>query len=71
MGISERQILFDLVEYYIPKFPTFTKSQKFDIILRGFEIDNKEYIGLNTTLTFAVQKFILQTKRFSPPPSSP
>ena len=53
------------------KFATFTNSQKFDIILRGFEIENKYFIGLNTTLTLAVQKFILQTERFSPPPSSP
>ena len=36
--------------------------QKLDIILKGFEIENLEFIGLNTTLTLAVQKFIMQTK---------
>ena len=60
----ERRILFDLVEHYIPKFSNLKKSQKLDIILRGYKIENSEYIGLNTTLTIAVQKFILQTKRF-------
>ena len=60
----ERRILFDLIEHYIPKFSSFKKSQKLDIILRGFEIENIEFIGLNTTLTLAVQKFIMKTKRF-------
>ena len=65
----ERRILFDLIEHYIPKFSSFKKSQKLDIILQGFEIENLEFIGLNTTLTIAVQKFIMQTKRFYVPPS--
>ena len=65
----ERRILFDLIEHYIPKFSSFKKSQKLDIILRGFEIENIEFIGLNTTLTLAVQKFIMQTKRFYVPSS--
>ena len=65
----ERRILFDLIEHYIPKFSSFNKSQKLDIILRGFEIENLEFTGLNTTLTIAVQKFIMQTKRFYVPPS--
>ena len=62
---NERQILFSLIEHYIPKFKNFTKSQKLDVILRGFEVKNQEYVSLNTKLTFAVQKFILETKRFN------
>ena len=65
----ERRILFDLIEHFIPKFSSFKKSQKLDIILKGFEIENLEFIGLNTTLTIAVQKFIMQTKRFYVPSS--
>ena len=60
----ERQDLFGLFEHYIPKFTTFTKSKKLDIILHGFEIQNNDFIALNTTLTIAVQKFITNTKRF-------
>ena len=44
---NERQILFSLVEHYIPKFKNFTKSQKLDVILRGFEVKNQEYVSLN------------------------
>ena len=61
---SPERRIFDLIEHYIPKFSSFKKSQKIDIILQGFEIENPEYTGLNTTLTIAVQRFIMQTKRF-------
>ena len=61
----ERQTMLDLFEHYIPKFKTFTKKKKLDIILRGFEIDNDDFIQLNTTLTISVQNFIIHTKRFS------
>ena len=33
----ERQALLGLIEHYIPKFTTFTKSKKLDIILNGFD----------------------------------
>ena len=42
----------------------YTKTKKLDIILKGFEIQNVEFIQLNTTLTLAVQNYILNTKRF-------
>ena len=60
----ERQILFGLIEHYIPSFPNLNQKQKLDIILRGIYIDNPEFIGLNKTLTKAVQNFIISTKRF-------
>ena len=63
--LPERQTLFDLVEHYIPKFKNLTKNRKLDIIMRGIDIENKDFIHLNTTLTIAVQNFILHTKRFS------
>ena len=56
--------MFGLFEHYIPKFQSFTKTRKLDIILKGFEIQNDDFIQLNTTLTLAVQNFILNTKRF-------
>ena len=62
--MPERQAMFGLFEHYIPKFQSFTKTRKLDIILKGFEIQNDDFIQLNTTLTLAVQNFILNTKRF-------
>ena len=67
--LPERQTLFNLIEHYIPKFPTFTKQRKLDIILRGIDPDNPIFLPTNTSLTIAVQKFILQTKRFLSPPT--
>ena len=59
--LPERQTLFNLIEHYIPKFSTLTKKKKFDIILRGINIDNPNFLSLNTTLTKAVQNCILNT----------
>ena len=61
----ERQALFSLIEHYIPNFPNFTKQGKLDTILRGIYIENEDFLTTNISLTIAVQKFILQTKRFS------
>ena len=41
------------------------EAKKLNIILNGFDIDNEDFIGLHTTLTIAVQNYILNTKRFS------
>ena len=56
--------MFGLFEHYIPKFKKFNKTRKLDIILNGYEIQNEDFVSLNTTLTIAVQNFILHTKRF-------
>ena len=61
----ERQILFDLFEHYIPNFKNLTKQKQFEMLLRGVDIDNDDLSRTNTTLTIAVQNFILHTKRFS------
>ena len=65
IDLPERQTLFDLIEHYIPKFKRLTKQKKLDIILRGIDIDNNDFIQLNTKLTIAVQNFVLHTHRFS------
>ena len=57
--------MFDLFEHFIPNFPNLNRKQKLDIILRGINIDNAEFTHLNTTLTKAVQNFIISTKRFT------
>ena len=61
---SERRILFDLIEHYIPNFQRLTKKQKLNIILRGVDIENPEVLSTNITLTKAVQKYIIFSKRF-------
>ena len=40
------------------------KTQKLNIILFGLNFENDEFFHLNTIITKAVQKFIIQTKRF-------
>ena len=62
--LQERQTLFQLFEHYIPNFINFTKKKKLDVILNGININQDEFISTNITLTYAVQKFIVQTKRF-------
>ena len=60
----ERQKLFNLVEYLVPKFSKCTKKQKFDILTRGIDINNPEFYHTNIRISLAVQTFILSTKRF-------
>ena len=52
----ERQLLFDLIEHYVPNFKRFYKKEKLDLILKGVNID--------TTLTKVVQHLFFSTKRF-------
>ena len=61
---AERQILFNLVEYLIPNFPRLNKKQKFQILIRGININNPEFFTTNIRISLAVQSFILKTKRF-------
>ena len=56
--------MFQLFEHYIPNFSNFSKKQKLQVILNGIYPDKEDLISTNITLTFGVQNFILQTKRF-------
>ena len=62
--LQERQTMFQLFEHYIPNFSNFSKKQKLQVILNGIYPDKEDLISTNITLTFGVQNFILQTKRF-------
>ena len=62
---NERQILFDLVEQFIPKFQTFNKVKKYEALVMGIHTDNPDYNYVNSNITYAVQSYILKTKRFS------
>ena len=57
----ERQTLVELIEHYVPNFIRFTKKKKIDLILRGINIDDEEYLYVNTMLTKAVQIYIIST----------
>ena len=57
--------MFGLIEHYVPNYNRLNKKEKLDLILNGVNIDNEEYLSTNTTLTKAVQNFILSTKRFT------
>ena len=61
---SERQILFDRVEHFIPKFKSFNKSQKYEILVKGINTYDPDFLYTNTSISIAVQKFIFQSKRF-------
>ena len=61
---AERQNLFNLVEYLIPKFSKLKRKQKFEILTRGIDIDNPEFFTTNIRISLAVQTFIMKTKRF-------
>ena len=60
----ERRILFDLVEHYIPKFKNMTKNAKFDLLINGINGHDPIYYYTNTQITYAVQMYIMKTKRF-------
>ena len=61
---SHLYLYLQLFEHYIQNFRNFTKKKKLYIILNGININQDEFISTNITLTFGVQKFIMQTKRF-------
>ena len=61
---GERQTLFDLVEHYIPNFLKLSKTKQFEILLFGITPENSDFHTTNTTISIAVQKFILKSKRF-------
>ena len=61
---SERQTLFNQVEHFIPNFKTFSKSLKYKILVMGINADDPDFNRTNTSISIAVQNFILKTKRF-------
>ena len=60
---GERQTLYNLVEHYIPQFLNKTKRKQYEILAMGINTDQPEFTSTNTTITIAVQKFILSTKK--------
>ena len=59
---EERRTMIGVLEQYLPKFNTYTKNKKLDIICNGFDKDNIELFKTNVTLQYTVQNFIIKTK---------
>ena len=68
---EERESLFNKISQYLPQFKTFTKKKKLETILFGFNLTNIEPDQRNISVAFAVQNYILKTKRFSTPSQPP
>ena len=60
----ERQILFGLIEHYVPFFKNLTRKKKLEIISKGVNINDDTFLSTNTAIMKATQNFILSTKRF-------
>jgi hypothetical protein len=61
---ADQRILFCLVDHHIPHFIRMNKNSKLNLILNGFQNDDPDYYHLKSTITKAVQTFIIQTQRF-------
>ena len=68
---EERESLFKKISEHLPRFQTFSKSKKLEIILSGINLSNTEPDQRNISIVFAVQNYILKTKRFSTPSQPP
>ena len=62
--LPDCQMLFCLIEHYVPNFYRLNKKQKLDLILNGVNINDEEFFSTNNTLTKGVQNFIISTTRF-------
>ena len=61
---EERNELYNSMEQILPKFKTFSNKVKLDILLHGINLQSEETDSRNRLIIFAVQNFILKTKRF-------
>ena len=68
---DERSILFQTISKHIPSFPSLPQYKQLDIMLFGININNLEQDPRNLPIMFAVQNFILKTKRLFSPPTPP
>ena len=57
--------MLGVFEHYISKFNTFKKQKQLEIILNGYDKDNEDFFTTSVSLQYAVQNFIIKTKRFS------
>ena len=61
-----RNILCTKMTEFIPKFDQLSKKRQFEILIFGYDPDNKELEKINTKIMFLTQNFVYDTKRFIP-----
>ena len=62
---AQQEALHNKFNDVIPKFKNFSNAKKLEIFLYGYNLKSEEYDCRNIPLTFAVQKYVFSTKRFS------
>ena len=62
---AQQEILHSKFNDILPKFKSLSQAKKLEIFLYGYNLKSEEFDCRNIPLTFAVQKYILATKRFS------
>ena len=65
LGQAQQEILHTKFNDILPKFRSLSQAKKLEIFLYGYNLKSEEFDCRNIPLTFAVQKYILSTKRFS------
>ena len=63
--VSQQEILHSKFNDILPEFKNLSKARQLEIFLFGYNLQAEEFDCRNIPLTFAVQKYILSTKRFS------
>ena len=61
---EERRLLYDSMEQILPKFKNYPIKTKLEILLNGINLNSEETDSRNSKIIYAVQNFILKTKRF-------
>ena len=62
---AQQEILHNKFNEIIPKLKNLSNAKKLEIFLFGYNLKSEEFDCRNITLTFAAQKYVLSTKRFS------
>ena len=62
---AQQEILHNKFNDILPQFKNLSNAKKLETFLYGHNIKSEEFDCRNIPLTFAVQKYVLSTKRFS------
>ena len=68
---TQRTKMFKEISLLLPKFTKLTISEKVKVMLYGISSNSPEQDYKNVKITFIVQQYILQTRRFATPVPSP
>ena len=62
---AQQEILHNKFNDILPQFKNLSNAKKLETFLYGHNIKSEEFDCRNIPLTFAVQKYVLSTKRFA------